>query len=282
MVRKEEGAIGAADGRRVFHRRWLPDGAPRGAVVIIHGYAEHSGRYDWTGERLAEAGYAAYALDLTGHGQTGGEQAFVRSMNEFLMDVRLYVSLVRGWAPDVPMFVLGHSMGGAITTLHLAVDKPELAGAILSGAVLAGENRGRGVRERLVRVVGRLLPRLRIGKLDAASVSRDPAVVRAYEDDPLVYHGRMKAGLVAAMIRGVQRADDGAPGIALPILILHGSEDLLTSPAGSQRLYERIASTDKTLKIYDGLHHEILNEPERDEVIGDIIAWLNERTTSTS
>lgn len=277
MVRKEEGAIGAADGRRVFHRRWLPEATPRGAVVIIHGYAEHSGRYDWTGEQLAAAGYATYALDLTGHGQTGGEQALVRSMNEFLGDVRLYTSLVRGWAAGLPLFVLGHSMGGAITTLHLAVDKPELSGAILSGAVLAGKNRGRGLRERLVRIVGRVLPRLRIGKLDSSTISRDPAVVQAYDDDPLVYRGRMKAGLVAAMIRGIQRADDDAPGIATPMLILHGSEDLLTSPAGSERLYERIASADRTIKLYDGLYHEILNEPERDQVIADIIAWLNER-----
>lgn len=279
MVRKQEGAIGVSDGRRMFHRRWLPDGDAKAAVVIIHGYAEHSGRYDWTGERLAEAGFATYALDLPGHGQSGGEQALVRSMNEFLNDVRLFVSLVRGWSPGLPLFVLGHSMGGLITTLYLAVDKPDLRGAVLSGAVLAGPNRGRGMRERLARIIGRFLPRLRVASLDSADISRDPAVVQAYDADPLVYRGRIKAGLAAAMVRGGQRADDDAPGIATPILILHASDDRLSSPAGSQRLFERIASTDKTLKIYDGLYHEILNEPERDTVIADIIAWLSERTS---
>jgi alpha-beta hydrolase superfamily lysophospholipase len=277
MVRREEGFFGAADGRRVFHRRWLPGGASRAAVVIIHGYAEHAGRYDWTGERLADAGYAAYALDLIGHGQSEGPRVLVKSMNEFLDDVRAFVAIVRQREPGKPLFLLGHSMGGAITTLYLGMDKPDVRGTVLSGAVLATNDRGPDVRERLVRAIGRVFPRLPIATLKSASVSRDPAVVEAYDRDPLVYRGRMKAGLLAAMARGVRRADEAAPGITSPLLILHAGDDELTSPNGSQRLYERVASTDRTLKIYEGLFHEILNEPERDVVIGDIIDWLNAR-----
>lgn len=278
MVRREESFFGAADGRRVFHRRWLPQGVARAAVVIIHGYAEHSGRYDWTGERLAESGYAVYALDLLGHGQSDGKRALVRSMNEFLVDVRAFVALVREREPGRPLFLLGHSMGGGITALYLGVDQPDVQGAVLTGAVLAADDRGPGIRERVLRALGRAIPSLGLAKLKSATVSRDTAVVLAYDGDPLVYRGRMKAGLIAAMMRGIRRADESAPGTATPLLILHGGDDELTSPNGSRRLYDRVASADRTLKIYDGLFHEILNEPERDVVIGDIVAWLDARS----
>ena len=278
MVRCEEGVLGADDGRRVFYRRWLPEHPARAAVIIVHGYAEHSGRYDWTGERLAQAGFASYALDLVGHGRSEGKRAIVRSMDEFLADVRSFLALVRSREPGRPVFILGHSMGGAIVTLLLTVDQPDLRGAILSGPVLAADGRKPALRERIVHLIARLFPSLPTATLDSAHISRDPAVVRAYDADPLVYRGRMKAGLISAMMRGVRYADEHAARITVPLLILHGREDKLTSPAGSERLRERVASVDRSLIIYEGLYHEILNEPERDRVIADLIAWLEARS----
>jgi alpha-beta hydrolase superfamily lysophospholipase len=276
-LRHEEHAFTAADGVRLYAQRWLPEATPRGHVAIVHGYAEHSGRYAHVGAALAARGYAVHALDLRGHGRSDGDRAIVRSFAEFLGDVRAFLSDVRRRADGSPLFLLGHSMGGAIVTLELAVDHPALAGALLSGAVLPSAGPPRVVTA-IVGLVGRLLPRLPLVKLDAAHVSRDPDVVARYVDDPLVFHGRVRAGLIAAMGRAIRRIERDARSIALPVLIMHGADDKLASPEGSRLLYDRISSQDKTLTVYEGLHHEILNEPEQDRVIADIAAWLDART----
>ena len=274
----EHTTFDAADGRRLFEQRWLPAGEPRAHLAIVHGYAEHSGRYAHVGEALAARGYAVHALDLRGHGRSDGDRAIVRSFDEFLEDVRAFLRRVREHAGARPVFLLGHSMGGTIVTLELAVDKPQLAGALLSGGVLTSAGTPRIVRA-IVGLFGRLFPKLPIVKLDAAHVSRDPAVVERYEHDPLVFRGRIRAGIIAAMGRAVRRIERDAGAIALPMLIMHGTEDLLASPDGSKLLFDAIASSDKTLKVYDGLHHEILNEPEQDQVIADMAAWMDARSS---
>jgi alpha-beta hydrolase superfamily lysophospholipase len=273
----EQNTFDAADGRRLFEQHWLPADAPRAHVAIVHGYAEHSGRYAHVGEALAARGYAVHALDLRGHGRSEGDRAFVRSFDEYLDDVRSFLARVRGRAGGRPVFLLGHSMGGTIVTLELAVDHPPLAGALLSAGVLTSSGQPRIVRA-IIGLLGRLLPRLPLVKLNAARVSRDAEVVRRYEEDPLVYHGRVRAGLAAAMGRAVRRIERDAHSIALPILIMHGTEDLLASPDGSRAVFDAISSHDKTLTMYEGLHHEILNEPEQDQVIADIAAWMDART----
>ncbi len=277
-VRHAEGTFSAADGRLLFEQRWLPDGETRAQVAIVHGYAEHSGRYAHVGDALAQRGYAVHALDLRGHGRSDGDRAIVRSFDEYLADVRAFIALVRERAARRPLFLLGHSMGGTIATLALIVDHAQLDGVLLSGGVLTSSGTPRIVGA-IVGLLGRLFPRLPLIKLKAAHVSRDPEVVRRYEGDPLVYRGRIRAGLAAAMGRAVRRIERDASSITLPLLIMHGTEDQLASPEGSRVLHERIASADKTLKLYAGLHHEILNEPEQDQVIADIADWLDARTT---
>jgi alpha-beta hydrolase superfamily lysophospholipase len=267
----------AADGRRLFTRRWLPDGTARAAVVIVHGYAEHSGRYEWTGQQLAGAGFAAHAYDLRGHGQSEGPRVLVRSFSQHLEDLRLVLQRVRDEHAGLPVFLLGHSMGGCIVALACAVDPPDVRGVVLTGPVLPNGRGGLRLRERIIGVVGRLFPRLPLVKLPADGVSRDPAVQRDYDADPLNYRGRVPAGLAASMTRAVRRIERDAANITLPLLILHGSADVLASPSGSQWLIEHVSSTDKTLKVYDGLAHEVLNEPERAEVVGDITSWLAAR-----
>jgi alpha-beta hydrolase superfamily lysophospholipase len=274
-VIREEGTLGAADGRRLFTRRWLPESAPRALVAIVHGYAEHSGCYAHVGEALAARGYAVHAVDLRGHGLSDGDRAIVPSFAEYLVDVRAFLRHVRAAADGRPIFLLGHSMGGAVVALELAVDHPPLAGAMLSGAAVG---RTPSVVRAVVTAIGRLAPRLPLIKLNAADVSRDPEVVRRYEDDPLVYHGRIRAGLAAAMARAAQRIERDAATITLPILIMHGTDDQLASPDASRALFGAVSSTDKTLKMYKGLHHEILNEPEQQQVIADITAWLDARS----
>ncbi len=282
-MRTTEGYFETAGGQRLFERTWLPDGAPRAAIVLVHGYAEHSGRYAHTGETLASRGYAVYALDLRGHGRSDGDRVFVRSFNEYLDDVDALIARVRDRAGEIPIFMLGHSMGGAIVALQSITRRPPVGGVMLSGAVLT-LGRGGGVGQRIATaialVIGRLLPRMRMRKLDAATVSRDPTVVADYDADPLNFRGKMPAALISSMIRAVRTIEKRMGEIDQPILIMHGTEDQLATPEGSQQLYERVASIDRTLKLYDGLYHEILNEPERDDVLADITAWLDARTAA--
>jgi len=273
-IARHEGWFEGADGLRLFERAWLPAGDARGRVVLVHGYAEHTGRYEHVGATLASAGYAVHAFDLRGHGRSDGSRALVRSFDAYLDDLDLLLDRVRAGAPSAPIFLLGHSMGGAIVALYAIERRPAVRGIVLSGPAVMTDG---GVGAWLLRAVGRLLPRLPLVKLDAAAVSRDPEVVRRYDDDPLVYRGRVKAGLVAAMLDAGRRISAGASALQVPVLFMHGREDRLAPVATSETLFGAAPPKDKTLKVYDALYHEIFNEPERDAVLSDAIAWLDAR-----
>ena len=279
------------DGTRLFERTWRPETAPTAAVLIIHGYAEHSGRYDWTARQLVTRGYAVFAFDLRGHGRSDGDRVFIRSMNEYLDDVDAAFDRVREQAPGLPVFLLGHSMGGGVLALfacdRIACDRiagdrvprgderAHVRGLIFSGAVLPAKGTTGGILPRIMLLLARLFPKLRLRALAAEAVSRDPAVVADYDSDPLNYRGKMPLGLIGAMIRGGRYVEKHMAEIPPPLLILHGSADQLVTTEGSQRLYDTAAALDKTLKIYEGLYHEILNEPEKDLVIEDVGNWLD-------
>lgn len=283
-MKTSEGTFLTNDWSSLYERVWLPDGQPKAAVLIVHGYAEHSGRYAWVAEQLAGHGYAVVAFDLRGHGKSDGDRVYVRSMNEYLFDMDAALLRVFEHAPGVPVFVLGHSMGGGVLSLYACARLPRdedrfersrIKGLIFSGGVLpTAPSVATSVVSRIALFLGRVLPRWRMRGLGGA-VSRNPVVVADYDNDPLNYHGKMPAALIAAMVRGMKYVDTHTPEITLPLLILHGSADELTSPDGSQRLYDRAGSVDKTLKIYNGLAHEILNEPERALVVEDIAIWLD-------
>jgi alpha-beta hydrolase superfamily lysophospholipase len=282
-----EASFSSADGTRLFERAWMPQAAPRGAALIVHGYAEHSGRYAWTGEQLASHGFAVEAFDLRGHGQSDGERVLIGSMNEYLDDVDAALARLRQHAPDLPVFILGHSMGGAILALYATarLQKPghdDVRGLIFSGAALGRTSPQPAIVTRLVILLGRFAPKVGLIKLAAADVSRDPAVVADYDADPLNYRGRMPAGLLAALIRGGRYTAAHASEITIPLLILHGSEDALAAVDGSQRLFDKASSPDKTIKIYEGLAHEILNEPEKELVLDDIVRWLDRQLAKST
>lgn len=278
-MRASESTFPTTGGLRLQRRSWLPESDPRGVLAICHGYAEHSGRYACAGEQLAARGYAVHAFDLRGHGRSGGERVFIRSANEYLDDLDAFLAVVRDEHPGLPLFLLGHSMGGGIVALAMVTRRPAVDGVLLSGAPLPTEQ-GLGARigMQLAVIIGKLFPRWRTRSLAAATVSRDPAVVADYDADPLNYRGKMPAGLLSALVRAGRVIDRRESSITEPLLIMHGSDDQLTDPDGSRELYTRAASADKTLRIYDGLYHEILNEPERNQVIAHIAGWLDERT----
>jgi alpha-beta hydrolase superfamily lysophospholipase len=290
-MRYEESVVTSSD-QQLFTRRWLPDRAPKAVVVIVHGYAEHSGRYDYVGRWLAERGYAVEAFDLRGHGQSSGPRAVVRSFDEYFTDLEAELADVEQRHPGVPLFLLGHSMGGGVVGLYVIRMHPDtdpkllrplphnFAGILLSGAGIRGRRTLPKPVLWLVRLLGRFFPGLHLTKLNAGDVSRDPDVVALYDSDPLNYRKGMPAGTLLSMIKAGLEVNEHLDRFALPLFAFHGSEDVLTDPEGSRQLDEQAVSSDKTLKIYDGLYHEVLNEPEKDEVLTDILHWLDERANA--
>lgn len=267
------GAKSAGAGAVLCWKAWLPE-APRAVVLLAHGYAEHLGRYEYFAEKLNAAGIAVYALDHWGHGKSEGTYGFVPRFSAFTEGVEALLAEIEARHPDLPRFLVGHSMGGLIATVHLATHQSHYAGAILSGpAVKAAEEPSKALIF-VSRLLSMVAPKLGVLALDAEGVSRDPAVVAAYRADPLVYTGKMSARLAAEMFDAMALARAGASKITLPILLLHGDKDSLAAPAGSEFLDANIASPDRTLRLYPGLYHEIFNEPERDEVIGDVTDWI--------
>lgn len=266
-----EGMFASSAGATIYEQRWAPVQGARAVLAICHGYAEHSGRYVDVAGYLVERGYVVEALDLRGHGRSSGERVTVQSFSEFWDDLDVFLGRVRGRNPGVPLFLLGHSMGGGVVTSYLLARKPALDGVLLSGAAMLGPRpapppEGEAARR---------------APLPATAISRDPAVVAAYEGDPLVYRGAPNPRAGAASAEAYALVQSKMEAIELPLLIMHGTADLLVPYEGSEVLFRRASSMDKTLKLYPGLYHEILNEPERLQVLADVAAWLDAHTATT-
>ncbi|MGL3823213.1 lysophospholipase [Sphingopyxis sp. R3-92] len=267
------GSAGAGAKLHVTH--WLPAGRPRAIVLLAHGYAEHAGRYDHVAKRLTDAGYALYAIDHWGHGRSDGTPGFVPRFSAFIDGMAELLTLVEVNHADTPRLLLGHSMGGLIATLFLIERQQAFVAAALSGPAILPAAPPSRFTVWISRFLSRFFPRLGVLALDASGVSRDPAVVAAYQADPLVYPGKIGARLGKEFMDAMAAAQAGAPTITLPILIQHGEADRLTAPDGSRYLFEHVSSADKTLKIYPGLFHEIYNEPEQDAVLDDLLGWFD-------
>lgn len=271
-----EGRLVGAGGIELYWQGWLPQAEPRAVVVISHGVSEHSARYAHVGERLAGAGYAAYAVDHRGHGRSQGKRVMVNA-DDVVADLRAFIDLAAGRQPGRPVYLLGHSMGAAIAIACAVRHQDALAGLLLSGA-LADPDAASPVTRALSTVLSKLTPGLGVYEVDASLISRDPEVVRAYKQDPLVHHGKLPARTVAELTGTVGRFPEEVPRLRLPLLVMHGGSDSLTTLAGSRMVHERASSSDKTLEVYDGLRHEILNEPEKERVIAEMIEWLDARS----
>ena len=278
MIANRHGWLGSrVDASRLFWQAWDPDGSPVGAVVVAHGAAEHGGRYGYLAEQLRFQGYVTYAIDHRGHGRSDGPRALISRFEHLVEDLRLFVTRVTDEQGGRRPFLVGHSLGGAVA-LALAVEHHgDVAGVVVSGPAVATEAVPAAVKAAAT-ILSVVAPWLPVLKIDAGAISRDPDVVRDYQSDPLNYNARLPARTLAEIMRSMDGMRHRIGSLLSPLLLLHGSDDRLCPPDGSRLVHCLAASGDKTLKIYDGLYHEVFNEPERAQVVGDVVGWIVERT----
>jgi len=270
-----ESRMPTADGLELLTQSWKPQGDTKAVLVVVHGLKDYSDRYADFAHAATQHGYAVYALDLRGHGDSPGDRVWVTRFDDYVNDLDAFMQRVRAAEPDKPVFLFGHSMGGAIVTLYTLTKKPELAGLITSGAALKRDAPALLVGS--VKVFSAIAPKLAVFELDDTKFSRDPKVVASMKDDPLIYDGKGPARTAAEIIGAIDRIREQSKTMTVPLLAMHGSKDQVTPPAGSKELVEAAASTDKTFKSWDGLYHDLLHEPEKQQVVDLVLAWMDAR-----
>ena len=273
--RKEEFIPGGAGGLKMFVRSWRPEGEAHAVVAIVHGENSHSGYYEWAGEQLAMRGLGAYAIDLHGRGRSEGERYYVRRMGDYVEDVDTLVQLVKVREPRLPVFLLGHGGGGVIAATYVLQRQAELSGFICES--LAFELAGPPLLMGAMRGVSMFAPHLKIVRLKNEAFTRDPAVLKKMNEDPLIKGERQPSRTVAELGRADRRLRRDFAKIALPLLILHGTADKAARPHGSTTFFERAGSADKTLRLYEGRLHDLLGDYGREQVLGDIWEWIELR-----
>ncbi len=274
-------SISSKNGLKLFLQQWLPEGEVRAAVALVHGVNEHGGRYARLAGELNEHGIAVHAIDLRGFGRSDGERGLVLRFDEFLDDVEYLLSRTAAEHPGKPLFLLGHSMGGEIATWMVIARQPKIEGLILSAPALSIGGKVFPVLRHLATFFSGIFPRMRLRRMGTWFMSRDPQVIADFNRDPLVFHGKFAVRTGAEILRVVKLIRRRMEEVRLPLLIMHGTRDFVTDPAGSRELYARASSTDKTLHLYPGLFHEIFNEPEREQVVEDLIGWIEKEVART-
>lgn len=276
MTRFDEGWFTAADGRPIFRRSLAPD-RPRAIVLVVHGLSEHSGRYKHVMEHLAARGFACFAQDHRGHGRSARTLGDLESLDAVVGDLAVLHRDALAAFPGLPVFLLGHSMGGLISTLY-AQRTDGLRGAVLNAAAMDVPDDVPVVVQKAARVLGKLTPRLGVQPFyKPHELTHDPAVVEAVERDPLFYKGRLRARTGAELLAGIRSAVRGLAQLEAPILVTHGSEDRTVPLRASEALFGGAASADKTFRLFEGMFHEVHNEPGRDEVLAVWSGWLEDR-----
>jgi alpha-beta hydrolase superfamily lysophospholipase len=258
----------------IYYQAWLPDGDVKAVLFVVHGLGEHCGRYMNHVNRFVPLGYAVYGLDHIGHGKSGGQREMIDRYSDFTDTLKIYYEMVKGWQPGKPIFILGHSMGGLITCTYLLDHQADFKGAIISAPSI---KIGEGISHTTItmgKILARIAPKTGVLELDVNNLSHDPEVVKAYVNDPLVFHSKTPARLAAEVLKAMMRVTAETAKITLPFIAIQGSQDKIVDPGGSQMLYDNAGSKDKTLKIYEGLYHEVHNEPEREVMFKDLESWL--------
>lgn len=269
------------DGIRFFMQGWEPDTKPRAVLALIHGLGEHSGRYSHVGRILADAGYALAGFDLRGHGSSSGKRGHIPSLDSVLLDIEEFMAHVEARYPETPHLMYGHSLGGLLALAYAIQVGNGLTGVVVTGPALRSPLEEQRLKVLLVRLIGSIVPSLTLHSgLDVNMISRDPAVIAAYRTDPLVHMGA-SLGFGRCALNAIQLCFRRARELTLPLLIMHGTADRITTPAGSEEFARLVGEVNEevTLQLWDGLYHELHNEPERDEVFAFMLEWLGHHTT---
>ncbi|QSQ11019.1 alpha/beta hydrolase [Myxococcus landrumensis] len=265
----------ASDGVCLSHIQWEPAQPPvRGVVVLIHGLRDYSDRYSGLAESLRAQGFAVVAQDHRGHGHSGGDRQRIESMQQLVDDVDGVVQDARARHPGAPVLVFGHSMGGLVATHYTLQHAADVSGLILSGAALALPPGVSGFDTRLAKIFGTLLPGLPAQALDSEMFLHDGPEKERFLADPLITHEKLPARSAKALIAAIEALDGKLQDLKLPLLVVHGGEDVITSLEGSRAVVAQATSTDKRLIIYEGQRHDLAHEPDAQKVVGDIVSWV--------
>jgi acylglycerol lipase len=272
-----EGKLQVPGNLALYYQGWLPDGDPKAVLFVVHGLAEHSGRFLNLVNYFVPKGYALYSFDQRGHGKSPGKKGYIKSFSLLVDDLEKILEFVRNKHKKSKIFIIAHSIGGTVSTAYAASHRDGFDGLILSGATL---QLGADIPRFLIALaplLSVLIPGVGLYTIDAPSISSDKSVVEAYIHDPLVYRGKITTRMGIEIIKTIQALPSRMPGIHHPLLIMYGTADRLSEPKGSRMLYESASSKDKTLKSYHNFYHEIFNEPGREQVFRDIEDWLEAR-----
>ena len=270
-----EETIQGSGGFNIFIRSWRPDRRPRGVVVIVPGFNSHSGQYHWVGDQLAVRDLAVYSLDLRGRGRSDGYRFFVQEFSDYTRDVSALINLAKAREPGLPVYLLGHSAGGVVACRYALENPSELAGLICES--FAFQVPAPDFALAVLKGLSHIAPHAHVLRLRNEDFSRDPKVVQSMNSDPLIANEVQPTQTVAAMVRADEQLKKEFYLITLPVLILHGTSDRATKPAGSQFFYDNAGSIDKTLKLYEGRYHDPLNDIGKEEVLADITRWIHAR-----
>jgi acylglycerol lipase len=274
-MKHQEGFFQNSSQQSIYYQYWLPDTSPKAALMVIHGLNEHSGRYAHIAEFFTQNDIAVFSMDHIGHGNSGGTRSFVKQFSCLIDDLVVYLGMAREIVQEIPFFTVGHSLGGLISPVFLFDHQDLISGAILSGPLALVPDYVSPFIIKVGKIISSIFPKLGLLEIEKEFLSRDPAVVQAYINDPLVYNGKITVRMSAEMNKAIGRVGEQVSAINLPVLILHGGQDKIVDPACSEFLHKGVSSTDKELIIYDGFFHEIFNEPEQDQVFTDMLNWIN-------
>jgi alpha-beta hydrolase superfamily lysophospholipase len=266
----------SSDGLDMYARGWAPQGQPKAVIMLVHGLGEHVARYDHVAAVLTEKGYAMLGFDLRGHGRSGGPRGHAPTYEALMDDIAAFSRQTDARFAGLPRFLYGHSLGGNLVLNYALRRKPDLRGVIATGPWLKLAFEPPASQVTLGRFMNGIAPGfVQHSKLDTKGLSHDLAVVSKYENDPLV-HDKISVRLFVEMYATGLWALDHAAEFPLPLLLMHGAADPITSAQASREFAQK-AGDKVTLKVWDGLYHEIHNEPEKEQVFACMLDWLEKQ-----
>lgn len=271
-----EDQFSCSDNTQLFSRCWNPREAPRAVFIIVHGFSDHGGRYMNLVKDLVPRGFSVYSYDQRGHGRSPGKRGYIDSFADFRNDLLTFTHQLAGQHPSIPRFLFGQSLGGLIV-LDFALHHPKEIDAVIASSPHLSDPPISPVLASLSRILSGIWPTFSINAgINFSGLSRNPEVVQAFLDDPLV-HGKGTPRLAVEISKAVDSTNANAANLKLPLLITHGTADRITDPEASRRFFEEASSTNKTFIPYEGGYHEGHNDIHRERVVIDIAHWLEEQ-----